>query len=96
MIRITTVHTDQHVVLYLEGRLAGEAVETLEREVIRWRRQARPLVLDFKRMGFIDEAGMALLQGWQNSSVRLCGASDFIKALLAEYGLHVEKGGNDG
>ncbi len=94
MIRITTVHSDEQVVLYLEGRLEGEAVETLRREVVQWQRQRHPLWLDLKRVGFIDEEGMALLQRWQDPSLGLRGASDFIEALLAQYGLHVEKGGD--
>ena len=91
MVRITTVHSNKHVCLYLEGRLAGEAVDTLRRELVRWQRQCKPLWLDFKGVGFIDEDGMELLQSWRGPGLRLRAASDFIEALLAQYGLHVDR-----
>ena len=88
MLRLITVSQSQEeVVLKVDGWLAGENVDLLEQEGAPVLGQVRRLVLDLQGVRFIDEAGIALLQGWSSQGLVLQGGSVFIRALLETHGL---------
>ena len=88
MLRIMTVSQSQEeVVLKVAGWLAGENVDLLAQEGAPVLGQVRRLVQDLQEVRFIDEAGIALLQGWSSQGLVLRGGSVFIRALLKTHGL---------
>ena len=100
MIRIDVVsQTQKQVVLKVEGRLGGIDVDLLEGEIIRWLKETESLVLDLKRVQFIDRDGIALLKQWfqeplnqgneSGPPLTLRGGSRFIRSLLKTHGLTV-------
>ena len=100
MIRIDVVsQTQKQVVLKVEGRLGGIDVDLLEEEVTRWLKETESLVLDLKRVQFIDRDGIALLKQWSPEPlnpgnepglpVTLKGGSRFIRSLLKTHGITV-------
>jgi anti-anti-sigma regulatory factor len=87
MLRIMTVsQSPEEVVLQVDGWLVGEEVDLLEQEGVQVLGQDRQLVLELQGVRFIDEAGIALLQGWSSQGLVLQGGS-FIQALLKTHGL---------
>ena len=93
MLRITIVsQSPDVVVLQLEGWVADETVEVLAEEGQRWLQRAQRLELELRGVKFIDEAGLALLQGWAGPRLVLRGASAYLQSVLAASGL--KKGGN--
>ena len=88
MIRITIDRSNKlSVVLYLEGKLAAEAVNSLRRESCRWLDGSQDLIIDLEGVRFIDDDGLTLLQGLKSPRLQIRGASEFIQSLLASYGL---------
>ena len=97
MLRIMTVSQSQEeVVLKVAGWLAGEHVDLLEQEGAHVLGQVRRLVLNLQEVRFIDEAGIALLQGWSSQGLVLRGGSVFIRALLKTHGLELVLGRSTG
>ena len=89
MLRITLVsQTPEEAVLQLEGWVDGEEVALLAAEGHRLLQAAQRLVLDLGGIKFIDEAGLALLQGWSSGRrLVLRGGSSYLRTVLATSGL---------
>ena len=88
MIRLTIrSQTPEEVVLQVDGWVSGKDVDVLEQEGARLLREAKRLVLDWKGVQFIDEAGMALLQRWSGKRLVLRNGPPFVRALLEKHGL---------
>ena len=88
MLRITVVpQSEAEVVLKMDGWIAGEGVALLAEEGNRWLQGGRRLVLELEGVGFIDEAGLALLAGWPATQLTLRGASMYVRLLLQRHGL---------
>lgn len=85
MLRITQVsRTPLLVTLKVEGRVAAEWVQVLERECEQETSGGRAVRLDVADVSMIDCDGVAMLRGVTRSRVEIVNASPFIKALLAE------------
>ena len=88
MLRVTIIAQNAtQTVLALDGWLTGEEVRLLEHEGRRWLDQGHQLVLDLDGVRSIDQAGMALLEGWSRTGVLLRGGSLYVRALLQSRGL---------
>jgi anti-anti-sigma factor len=88
VLRVTVVSQGkEEIVLKVEGWVSEENVALLEQEGTRWLQEAGRLVLDLAGVQFIDQKGVALLQGWSGKRLVLCGGSAFVRALLAANGL---------
>ena len=93
MIRISVAaHSSREVVLKIAGHLTRENVDILAREGDHWLNQGDGLVLELGEVQFVDRAGIALLQRWAAQKLVLRGATQFIRIVLEEAGLQVEKG----
>jgi len=85
MLRITEVsRTLSLVTLKVEGRVAGEWVEVLERECQLHTSRDCAVRLDVADVSMIDCDGVAMLQRVLGFRVEIVNALPFIKALLAE------------
>jgi ABC-type transporter Mla MlaB component len=90
MLRLTVrSRTSEEAVLQVDGWVAEGQVLLLAQEGTRLLRTSRRLVLDLKGVVFIDEAGLALLQEWEER-VRLQNGSSFIRELLVQHHLDCE------
>lgn len=88
MLRITLEsQTLDEVTLTVAGWLAGEDVELMDQEIVRWYQEGRRLVLDLEGVKFIDESGLALLKRWSERQLMLRGGSTFVRMLLKSFGL---------
>lgn len=88
MIRLTVRNqTPEEARLQVDGTVAEEGVRVLEQEGSRLLQESRRLILDLKGVIFIDEAGLALLQGWSGARLVLRNGPPFIRALLDRHGL---------
>ena len=88
MLRLTVIsQTPEQAVLQVDGWVSGANVRLLEEEGTRLRQEAECLVLDLSGVKIIDQAGLALLQGWSGKRLALRGASLFVNKLLATEGL---------
>lgn len=88
MLRITLEsQTLDEVILRVAGWLAGEDVELMEQEIVRWHQEGQRLVLDLEGVKFIDENGLALLKRWSERQLVLRGGSTFVRMLLKSNGL---------
>jgi len=85
VLRITQViSTASLVTLKVEGRIAAEWVEVLERECLRWLETGRRVDLDFAEVSTIDHAGVAMLGRFPARLVKIVNAAPFISALLVQ------------
>ena len=85
MLRLTVIsQTPEQAVLQVDGWVSGAHVRLLEEEGTRLRQEAD---LDLSGVKIIDQAGLALLQGWSGKRLALRGASLFVNKLLATEGL---------
>ena len=88
MIRLTLIQQSPSLaVVKLEGDLIQPDLPPLIREGQGYLRQCEHLVLDLSGVGFIDDAGLALLDTWKGKKLVLVGASKFVRALLKSRGL---------
>ncbi len=88
MLRITqSSNTPEEVILKVEGWLSGPDVDLLEQEITQRVKDTSPVILDLTHTRFIDDKGIRLLQRRAGESVRLDGASAFIRELLRAHGL---------
>ncbi len=85
VLRVTQVTcTASLVTLKVEGRIAAEWVEVLERECVRWLETGRQVRLDFAEVSAVDHAGVAMLRRFPARLVKIVNAAPFISALLAQ------------
>ena len=85
VLRITQViSTASLVTLKVEGRIAAEWVEVLERECLRWLETGRRVDLDFAEVSTIDHSGVAMLRRFPGRLVKIVNAAPFISALLVQ------------
>lgn len=87
LLRITALREGQQTALKLEGWVAGDDVDLLAREVLRWGGAGPALSVDLDGVQTIDKSGLDLLQAWAGAGLELRGGSLFIRALLQERGL---------
>ena len=88
MLRITLEsQTLDEVILAVAGWLAGEDVELMDQEIMRWHQEGRRLVLDLEGVKLIDESGLTLLKRWSEKQLALRGGSTFVRMLLKSSGL---------
>ena len=88
MLRLTVIsQTPEQAVLQIDGWVSGANVTLLEEEGTRLLQEAERLVLDLSGVRVIDQAGLALMQGWSGERLVLRGASPFVNRLLATEGL---------
>ena len=88
MLRITAVTPlNQVCALRLEGQLIGKWVKELERCCKDARTNGGRLVLDVAGVSFIDNDGLALLQGLTDGAVTLINPSHFVAEQLKGAGL---------
>jgi hypothetical protein len=90
MLRLTVREQDEaHLVLAVDGWIAGAEVGLLETEGERWLARGRQLTLDLRGTRSIDEAGLVLLRRWTQAGVVLHHGLLFVRTLLAAHGLAV-------
>lgn len=83
VLRVTQVIcTAWLVTLKVEGRIAAEWVEVLERECLCWIETGRRVRLDFAAVSTIDHAGVTMLRRFPARLVKIVNAAPFIGALL--------------
>ena len=88
MLRLTIVsQSAEEVVVQVDGWLAGENADLLEREGTRHLQEGKRLVLNLEGVKFIDRTGIALLQRWSGERLVLRGGSSFVRMLLKDYEL---------
>jgi ABC-type transporter Mla MlaB component len=88
MLRITAVTSMTQVrTLRLEGQLIGPWVKELERSREEARTNGALLVLDLAGVSFIDNDGLAFLQGLTDGTVTLINPSHFVAEQMKGAGL---------
>jgi anti-anti-sigma regulatory factor len=88
MLRITAATPMNGVcTLRLEGQLIGPWVKELERSCEGARSNGARLVLDLAGVSFIDNDGLAFLQGLTDGAVTLINPSHFVAEQLKGAGL---------
>jgi anti-anti-sigma regulatory factor len=88
MLRITAITPMTQVCrLRLEGQLIGPWVKELERSCGEARTNGSPLVLDLAGVSFVDNDGLAFLQGLTDGAVTLVNPSHFVAEQLKGAGL---------
>ena len=87
---IIKAQTAQEVVLAVHGNIAGSTVPLLKQAGEAHWHESQRLVLDLDEVPVIDEAGLALLQGWSGPQLQLRGGSPYLRAWLATEGLESE------
>lgn len=92
MLRISSANEARSpVVLTVEGDLVGDWVPLLHAECLRRLDARKPVELDFAGVGFIDRAGVAMVNGLYASGVRVVCASALVKALLEHDSQHINR-----
>lgn len=85
MLRVTKTQADTTEVWEIEGKLAGDWVQELERC---WKERLSggnsPLRLHLKAVSFVDAAGKQLLIEMHGRGVEILGCGCMTKALIAE------------
>ncbi len=88
MLRIRRDDLDGHkVVLVLQGRIALEWAELLERESEELTRSGIRVVLDLSDVVFISRSGLEVLARLGKAGTRIVGCSPLIAAMLEQEGL---------
>jgi len=90
MLRLTVIaQSEEQVVLAVDGWLAGSAIDLLEKEIDRWSRKGKRLVLNMNDVRFVDHDGVILLRDRTGGELALEGGSAFVRELLRTHGLQV-------
>jgi ABC-type transporter Mla MlaB component len=83
MLRITPTESGkQHIILLLEGRVAGPWVTELWKACEKVLGEGRVLVLNLAEVSFLDSAGIALLNQVRARGVELAECSTFVTEQL--------------
>jgi ABC-type transporter Mla MlaB component len=79
MLRISPIDSgNHHVILRLEGRIAGPWVTELRRACEQVLGEGRALQLNLAEVSFLDHAGVALVRGLKVKGVDLADCSPFV------------------
>lgn len=79
MLRISPVESgNHHVILRLEGRIAGPWVTELQKACELVLGEGRALDLNLAEVSFLDRAGVALLRSLETTGVGLAECSPFV------------------
>ena len=78
-LRITTVPGKNKTTIRVEGRLAAEGVEELQKEI---QLVAGPVYLDLSDLQSADAEGVRALRSLSGASAKIVGASPYIHQLL--------------
>lgn len=78
MIRIDVVSEGPEVVVYLAGRLTGDAAKQLKDTCDSIK---RAFVLDLSKLVFADDAGIEAMRAISEQGIQIRGASQFIQLL---------------
>lgn len=85
MLRITPTQSgNHHIILRLEGRVAGPWVMELWKACEKVLGEGQALALDLAEVSFLDSAGVTLLTQVRSRGVELTECSPFVKEQLKE------------
>ena len=91
MLKVTLIEDGpKTITLKLEGRIAGQWVDELERECEKQLETHKKLVLDVFGVTFVDDRGIRMLMSVGGDRVELIRCSLFISELLRTEGIHRE------
>lgn len=91
MLRITEKKEGKNTrVLRLEGKICQEWVKELEAQIIRGLDDGKKMVLDFSKVGFIDEDAAVMIMQFPQKKVERRNGSLFIRTVLG-----IERGGEE-
>ena len=79
--------TPEEAVVEVDGWISRKNVSILKQEGARLLGETQRLVLDLEEVPFIDEMGIALLQGWSGERLVLRNGLPFVQLLLEKHGL---------
>jgi anti-anti-sigma regulatory factor len=83
MFRITEKKEGKNTrVLRLEGKICQEWVKELEEQIIRGLDEGKKMVLDFSKVGFIDEDAAQMIKRFPQKKVERRNGSLFIRTVL--------------
>ena len=83
MLRITPTQSgNHHIILRLEGRVAGPWVTELWKACEKALGEGQALVLDLAGVSFLDSAGVTLLRKFRSNGVELAECSPFVTEQL--------------
>jgi len=83
MLRITIKKEGQKTrVLYLEGKICQRWIQELEAEINRCLDEGEKVVLDFSKVGFIDEEAADMINRFPFQQVHKRNGSLFIRTML--------------
>jgi len=83
MLRITPIDSrNHHIILRLEGRVAGAWVTELWKACEKSLGEGQPLELDLAEVSFLDPAGVTLLKEVRARGVELSDCSPFVAEQL--------------
>ena len=81
VIRITSTSAGEASIIRIEGQLTADDTSALEAEC---RSAGSPRRLDLSGLLSVDGAGIEMLRSLQAEGAELCGASPYIRQLMAE------------
>ncbi len=85
MLRVTTAaHQSTCVTLKVEGRVAAEWIDVLERECRTLLADHQSVLLDFANVTFVDRRGVEVLKSLAAEEVEIINCPAFITDLLSE------------
>ncbi len=83
MLRITEKKEGKNTrVLRLEGKICQEWVKELEAQIVRGLDDGKKMVLDFSKVGFIDEDAAEMINRFPQKKVERRNGSLFIRTVL--------------
>jgi hypothetical protein len=84
MLRITTIHENQHATLKLEGKLLEPWLDELQNTCARAKEVSGRLGLDLANLTYADAAGLQFLRSLFQQNVSVSACSPFVAELLRE------------
>jgi ABC-type transporter Mla MlaB component len=84
MLRITTIHENQHATLKLEGKLLEPWLDELRNACARAKDASGRVCLDLANLTFADAAGLRFLRDLFQQDVSASACSPFVAELLRE------------
>jgi hypothetical protein len=84
MLRVTTIHENQHATLKLEGKLLEPWLDELHSACARAKDVSGRLTFDLANLTFADAAGLQFLRELIHQGVSVSACSPFVAELLRE------------